>query len=249
MITPFIAILLGAFAESIVSFSGAALVIFKEARIRKFVHFFVSFAVGALLGVAFFELIPEAIEMGSMERVLPWVLGGIILFFILEKMLFWYHCHDGVCQVHAYTYLILWGDALHNFIDGIIIALAFLADMRLGILTTFAILLHEVPQEVGDFSILIHGGMSHTHAFRYNFLVSLTTIGGAVITYLVGSRIAVFLPQALALVAGNFIYLATTDLMPELHEATGTRHGLIQIVCLACGVAIIVFSESLLGHG
>ena len=129
----------------------------------------------------------------------------------------------GECPVHTYTYLILWGDLLHNFVDGIILAFAFLADFRLGMITTLAVILHEIPQEIGDFGILIHGGMERRKAFFYNFLVALSIVPGAVLTYWFGSMLEPILPYALALIAGSFIYLASTDLMPELHERTSAR--------------------------
>ncbi|TSC78156.1 MAG: zinc/iron permease [Parcubacteria group bacterium Gr01-1014_33] len=258
--TPLVMIMLASIAESVVSFAGGALAIFEEERIRRGAHFIVSFAIGALLGVAFLELIPEAIKMagdlgtdsligneivhvinfGAVELVLSFVLAGIFLFFVLEKFLFWYHCHDGHCPVHTYTYLILWGDFLHNFIDGIIIALAFLADPRLGIFTTMAVIFHEIPQEIGDFGVLIHGGMAQSRALLYNFFVSLSTILGAVLTYIFGAFLEPILPIALALVAGNFIYLAATDLMPELHESTRLRHSLAQLLFISIGVLLVV---------
>ena len=205
-------IVLAALAESIVSFSGGILAFLSQEKIKKFAHFVVSFAVGALLGVSLLELIPEAIAMSSLEIVMPLVLLGILIFFILEKFLFWYHCHDGKCPVHTYNYLILWGDFLHNFIDGAIIALTFMADIRLGVLTTIAVIFHEIPQEIGDFGILLNGGFSKRKALFYNFLISLSTILGALLAYSLGSLLETYIPFALAIIAGNFIsaYVADT---------------------------------------
>src|SRR3989344_4442416 len=231
----FVTILLASLVESLVSFAGGTLTILGAERIKKASHFIISFAVGALLGVAFLELIPEAAAFSSLEAVLPFTLGGIVLFFILEKFLFWYHCHGGECPVHIYNYLILWGDFLHNFIDGVIIALAFMVDLKLGVLTTMAVVLHEIPQEIGDFGILMHGGFSQKKALVLNFVVSLSTILGAVLAYSLGSVLESALPYALSLIAGNFIYLAATDLMPELHESTGFLHAAIQIMLIVLG--------------
>lgn len=239
----FAIILIATFVDSLVAFVGGALAIFNEEKVRRAVHFVVSFAVGALLGVSLLELIPEAIEMSSPDFVLPLVFGGILLFFTLEKFLFWYHCHGGECPVHTYTYLILWGDFLHNFIDGVIITFAFLADIRLGMITTVAVMLHEVPQELGDFGVLIHGGLSRRKALFYNFLVALSVMLGAVLTYLFSSVLEPLLPIGLALIAGNFIYLAVSDLMPELHEATGLKHGLIQITFIILGALLVIAPE------
>ena len=243
----FLYILLASLAESIVSFSGGFLAIWGEEKMRKIAHFVVSFAIGALLGVAFLELIPEAAETLSLSAVMSWVLGGIVLFFVLEKFLFWYHCHGGVCPVHTYTYLVLWGDFLHNLIDGIIIALTFMADARLGILTTVAVIFHEIPQEIGDFAVLMHGGMQRRRALFYNFWISLSTLAGALITYAFGDIFASVLPYALALVAGNFIYIASTDLMPELHESTKFPHGFLQFLLIITGIALVILPELLFG--
>lgn len=225
--------------EAIVSFSGALLAIFREEKIKKAAHYIVSFAIGALLGVAFLEIIPESLEALSAESVFPLVLAGIIIFFILEKFLFWYHCHEGKCDVHTFTYLILWGDFLHNFLDGVIIALSFMTSSALGWTTTFAVILHEIPQEIGDFSVLLQGGLNKGKAIFYNFFVSLSTMAGAILTYYFGSFFEPVLPYALALVAGNFIYIATTDLMPGLHESSKWWHSLGHIILIILGILIV----------
>lgn len=243
----FLVIFLTAFAESLVAFVGGLLAIFNEEKVRKAAHFVVSFAIGALLSVALLDLIPEAAEMSSLESIMPWVLGGVVFFFIAEKFLFSYHCHDGECPVHTYTYLVLWGDFVHNFIDGVIIALAFMADFNLGIVTAIAVVLHEIPQELSDFAILIHGGLSRARALVYNFLSASSVMVGAVITYLLGAAIEPFLPVGLALVAGGFIYLAATDLLPELHESTRFSHGLVQILFIAIGAFLVIAPELFLG--
>lgn len=239
-------IFLASLAESLVSFVGGLITILSTEKIKSIAHFVVSFAVGAMLGVALLEIIPEAVKAVSADMALPWVLAGIILFFVLEKFLFWYHCHGKECPVHTYTYLILWGDFFHNFIDGVIIALAFLADIKLGFATSVAVILHEIPQEVSDFSILMHGGFSKRRALLFNFLVSLSTIIGALATYALGSTLEPFLPFALALIAGNFIYIAATDLMPELHESTGFFHGILQVLFIVLGAFLVMLPELVL---
>src|SRR3989338_5571923 len=153
-------IIIAALAESIASFSGAALAILNYDKVKRYTHYIISFAVGALLGVSFFELIPEALANNPAEEIMPIILVSIILFFALEQLLFWHHCHHEEHRDHqpehkAYGQLILWGDFLHNFIDGIIIALAFMAGNTLGITATIAVLLHEVPQELADFCVLM----------------------------------------------------------------------------------------------
>lgn len=240
-------ILIASFAESMVAFVGGLLAIFNEEKVRKIVHFVVSFAVGALLGVSFLELIPEAIEMSSVGATLPFVLAGLILFFILEKFLFWYHCHGRECPVHTYTYLILWGDFLHNFLDGVIITFAFLADIKLGILTSVAVIFHEIPQEIGDFGILIRGGLSRSKALFYNFLVATSVMAGAAVAYMFGTVLEPFLPIGLSLIAGNFIYIAATDLMPDLHESARPLHTILQIILMIAGAFLVVAPEFIFG--
>jgi len=248
--TPLASILLASVAESVVSFTGGVLAIFGVAHFKRVAHFLTSFAIGALLGVAFLELIPEASEMASLEVILPWVLGGVLLFFLLEKAVVWYHyhTHQTTHAVHSYTYLILVGDFLHNFVDGIILALAFLVDVKLGIATTIAVMLHEIPQEISDFGVLIHGGMHPRRALFYNFLVSLSTIFGAVLTYLLGNVFAPFLPFALALIAGNFLYLAMTDLLPELHEHGRVSHTLVHLALIVAGIILVILPEMFFPH-
>lgn len=240
-----ITVFLASLAASMVSFAGGFVAIFNEEKMRRATHFIVSFAVGALLAVALLELIPEAAELGTLERIMPFVLGGAILFFVLEKFLFWYHCHDGSCPVHTYPYLILWGDFLHNFLDGILMGLAFLTDVRLGMATTLAVILHEIPQEISDFSLLVHGGFSRSRALWYNFLSATSVILGALGTYALGGALEAFLPFGLAIAAGAFIYLALADLLPELHESTTTWHGFVQVTFMLIGVVIVLAPEFL----
>lgn len=243
--------------EASVSLIGRLIAIFNADHIKKAAHFVVSFAVGALLAVAFLDLIPEAVHLGEeagiatsgVTGIFFFVLFGVFLFFILEKFLFWYHCHDdGHCPVHTYTYLILWGDALHNLIDGVIIALAFLVDIRLGVVTTIAVLLHEIPQEMTDFSIVLHGGMARRRALIYNFLVALPALCGGILTYIFANSIASIIPYAIALAAGNFIYLAAVDLMPELHEQASLKHSFFQIAFLVLGAFIVVLPGFFFEH-
>ncbi len=249
----FAVIILASLAESLVSFSGGVLAFFSAEKVRRFSHFAVSFAIGALLSVSFLELIPEAAEMSSLKFVMPFVLGGVILFFVVEKFLSWYHHHEDREKAHeirTYAYLILWGDFLHNFIDGVIIALTFTADIRLGLVTTLAVILHEIPQEIGDFAVLLHAGFSKWKALMYNFLVSLSTILGAVLVIVMrGSLPDLFIPVALAVIAGNFIYLASSDLMPELHESTKVSHTLGQVALIILGAMLVILPEFLFGHG
>lgn len=238
-------------AESLVSFSGGILAFLNAEKIRKFAHFAVSFAIGALLSVALIELIPEAAEMSSLGFIMPFVLAGIIFFFVVEKFLSWYHHHevreDGY-ETRTYAYLILWGDFLHNFIDGIIIALTFMTDIRLGLITTLAVIAHEIPQEIGDFGVLLHAGFSKMKALMYNFLASLSTILGAILAIFFSGYLSdAFISVALAVIAGNFIYLASSDLMPELKESAGVSHTIGQVVLIVLGAVLVIAPEFFLG--
>ena len=229
-------------AESVVSLIGRSLVFLGEERMKRFAHFFVSLAVGTLLGAVFFEILPEALDMAPVERVFLWLLAGFLLFFVLERILLYYHCHEGKCEVHASGYLILFGDGVHNFIDGVIIALAFLTDVRLGIVTTFAVLLHEVPQEIGDFIVLLHSGFSRRRVLLYNFSVAAATVLGALVAYfaLAQFRVNTFIGPALGLVAGNFLYIAASDLVPELHRHTHKKAAFaFEILLILAGIFLI----------
>lgn len=245
-----VTIFLASLAESAVSFSGGILAFLNAESIRRFAHFAVSFAIGALLSASLLELIPEAAEMSSLEYVMPFVLAGIIFFFVVEKFLSWYHHHEDRLEGHkakTYAYLILWGDFLHNFVDGIIIALTFMTDFRLGVVTTLAVILHEIPQEVGDFGVLLHAGFSKGRALVYNFLVSLSTILGAMLAVsLRGIFSEAFISVGLSIIAGNFIYLAASDLMPELHERTGISHTIGQLALIILGAVLVILPEFVL---
>lgn len=232
-------IIIAALAESAASFAGGALVIFRESLARVFAHRVLGFAIGALIGVSFFDIIPQAVKDLGIKSAFLYVVFGILLFFIFERMLLWYHCHGRECDVHTYTYLILFGDAVHNFIDGVILALAFLVSVPLGIATTVAVVLHEIPQEVADFGLLMRGGYGRGRALVYNFLISLATLLGALTAYWSGSAVERILPYALALVGGNFLYIALTDLLPEVHEPADFGHFLSQLALMVGGGAVI----------
>ncbi|OHA09105.1 MAG: hypothetical protein A3B37_01000 [Candidatus Sungbacteria bacterium RIFCSPLOWO2_01_FULL_59_16] len=235
-------ILLAALAESVVSFSGGFFVLFRESVARWVAHRMLAFAIGALIGVSFFDIIPEAIEAIGQERTFAYLVAGIVLFFAAEKLLRWYHHHEGhEGETRPFATLILLGDAIHNFIDGVALAVSFLVSMPLGVATTAAVLLHEVPQEVADFGVLIRGGYSRSRALWYNFLISLTTLLGAIVGYGFGRALASFLPYVLAVIGGSFLYLAMSDLIPETHEETGVKHLGIQIALMIAGVALVAF--------
>ena len=214
----------------------------------------ISFAIGALLAVAFWGLIPHAFEEvnpDQFQTLSGTILAGILGFFVLEKLLIWRHCHSGSCEAHGddeHTHhhghksagtLIIIGDGIHNFVDGILIAAAFLTDVKLGIVTSLAVAAHEIPQEVGDFAILLQSGYSKSKALFYNVLASCTTVIGGVLAYYSLEDLHDSLPFFLALASSSFIYIAVADLIPSLHKKTDIKTSLHQILLILAGVLVI----------
>jgi zinc and cadmium transporter len=201
----------------------------------------VSYSVGILLGVTFLHLLPEAFYAADEPHVLfGVVLAGILAFFLLEKAALWRHSHDDEHGAHRSSgMLILAGDAFHNFVDGVLIAAAFLADFRLGLTTTLAVMMHEVPQEVGDFMVLLHAGYKRSRALLWNIAVSLTSVAGGVLGYLILDYAQPLVQYALALAAACFIYIAIADLIPHLHRQNRRDELWWQIVLIAAGVGTI----------
>lgn len=217
----------------------------------------VSFALGALLSVAFLDLLPDALASAGGEHAQPLmaaVLAGILGFFLLEKLLLWRHCHADHCETHSEAHyrqpagtLIVVGDAIHNFVDGILIAAAFLTDIHLGVVTSLAVAAHEIPQEVGDFAILLQSGYGRARALFYNLLSSLSTMVGGVIAYFSLEHLHGLLPYILALAASSFIYIAVADLIPSLHQKTTARAALQQIGLIVAGVFVIAWAHEQTG--
>lgn len=214
----------------------------------------VSFALGALLSVAFLDLLPEALDTaggGHTESLLATVLAGILGFFLLEKLLLWRHCHADHCETHTEEHfhqpagtLIVVGDAIHNFVDGVLIAAAFLTDLHLGIVTSLAIMAHEIPQEVGDFAILLESGYSRSQALLYNLLSSLATLIGGVLAYFSLEHLHQALPYFLSLAASSFIYIAVADLIPSLHQRTTAQAAFQQVGLITAGVFVIYLAHA-----
>ena len=214
----------------------------------------ISFAIGALLAVAFWGLIPHAFEEvnpDQFQALSGTILAGILGFFVLEKLLIWRHCHSGSCEAHGEDHhghdhghksagtLIIVGDSIHNFVDGVLIAAAFLTDVELGIVTSLAVAAHEIPQEVGDFAILLQSGYSKSKALFYNILASFTTVIGGILAYFCLEDLHTILPFFLALASSSFIYIAVADLIPSLHKKTDIKTSLNQIALILAGVLLI----------
>lgn len=218
----------------------------------------ISYAIGALLGAAFLEILPHALEHGEPQRMAATVLFGILAFFVLEKLVLWRHCHHDHCEAHeaqapAHDHgrsglLILVGDTFHNFVDGILIAAAFIENTQLGIVTALAIIAHEIPQEVGDYLILLHSGYSRMRALAFNLLSSLATLVGAMLAYFALSELNSWIPSLLGLAAASMIYVAVADLIPGLHKRTALKETLQQVLLIGMGVASIVVVRALVGE-
>lgn len=223
---------------SLISLIGILFIGLRGNTLSRFLEHFVSFAVGGLLGGAFFHLLPEAMSSYN-PAIFTYVLLGIILFFLIEKGLHWRHCHKGQCDVHAFTSLTLIGDGVHNFIDGMIIAASFMTDLHLGVVTTIAVAVHEIPQEIGDFGILVYGGVSKTKALLYNFLSALTAIAGAMFAYFSFGHIHGLKEFLIPWTAGGFIYIALVDLIPELHKERKAGKLSLQLVTVSIGLGLM----------
>lgn len=231
-----------------------------EARRARALPHLISFATGAMLAAALIGLLPEAVAgvgPGRVEAIGAAVLAGIAFFFVLEKFVLWRHCHTEDCESHhvpegahrdrAAGWIVLIGDGVHNGFDGVLIAAAFLTDVRLGVLTTIAITAHEIPQELGDLAVLLHSGMRPARALVYNTLCSLTSIIGGLAGYFALRGTLEVLPYAISVAAASLIYVAVADLIPGLHRRTDPAGSVAQVLLIGAGVAVIAATELLLG--
>ena len=214
--------LVSVIAISAISLVGILFLWVADKKIKKIFVYLVSFAAGGLFGDVFLHLIPETIEMGFETSTALIILTGILASFAVERFLQWRHCHIPTSgeHPHSFAYMNLFGDGVHNLIDGLIIGVSFLASIPLGIATVIAVIFHEIPQEMGDFGVLVYGGFSKKKAVMFNFLTALTAVLGAVIALALGTLLEGFVPLLIPFAAGNFIYIAGSDLIPELRKDT-----------------------------
>lgn len=286
-------IILSSLIGGALSVAGAALVALNARSSA--VPMLISYAIGAMLGAVFLEILPEGIKVATdVHSFTATVLFGILLFFTLEKLVIWRHCHGDHCEVHAIHteencpdvklenantgapktkyraasrapasivksaqnhshdggrsgMMVMIGDTFHNFVDGILIASAFMVDVKVGIVTSIAIIAHEIPQEVGDFLILLHSGYSKKQAFIFNLVSSFATVVGGVAAYFALSHVQSWVPTILGLAASSMLYVAVADLIPSLHKRTELRASISQLVLIACGVGSIAITEYFLG--
>jgi len=228
---------------SLISFTGIVILLIKQAYLKKILLFFVSFAAGALLGDVFIHIIPELVESGEFNiNTSLCILGGIVLFFVLEKILHWRHCHLSATNDHTHplAHINLIGDTIHNFTDGVIIAGSFLISIPVGIATSVAVILHEIPQELGDFGILLHSGMSVRRALFFNFLTALSAVVGAIFILILNPDFDTVIQFILPFAAGGFLYIASTDLIPELHKDVKPLNSAIQLFSLLSGMGVML---------
>jgi len=233
-----------AFLASVADLSGLFL-FWKKGWATKYSYFLVSFAAGALLGAAFLELLPEVIAKGGS---LSTALLGIIFFYLIERVIFIYHCHNGECDVHTFSWLMIIGNTLHDFVDGVIIALAFIVNPGFGLVTTIAVVAHEFPAGIGEFSVLIHGGFKERQALLYTVLTIIATPLGALAAWLLAPQIEPVIGTLLALGAGGFIYIAAVDLIPETHREFDRQRSIIQGALLILGISFIYVVGALVGN-
>jgi zinc and cadmium transporter len=224
------------FVISLISLIGIFTISINKERLNKSLNLLVALSVGGLLGGAFLHIIPELVEENIFAEVSIFILAGIILFFVLEKFVFWHHCHKTEHKHLCFSYMNLIGDAIHNFLDGVLLAGAFLINIDVGFATALAVLLHEIPQEIGDFGVLLKGGFSRKSALAANFLTAITAFLGAIAVLIFSTLIEGIVPVLVAIAAGGFIYIAGTDLIPELHKNPNIKESILQLIFIIIGI-------------
>ena len=240
--------LVSVFIVSLLAFIGVFTLTINPRRLEKYLLLLVSFSAGSLLGGAFIHLLPETVEKFGFSIEISWyVLLGILFSFAIEKLVHWRHCHipTSTTHPHPFAYMNLFGDGVHNFIDGLIIGASYVASIPVGIATTIAVILHEIPQEIGDIGVLIHGGFERKRALLVNFATALTAVLGTVIALLLG-EITGFIQFLLPFAAGGFIYIASADLIPEIHKECDAKKSLAHMVMITLGM-LVMFSMMFLG--
>ena len=226
---------------SLVSFVGVLTLTIRQETLKKILLYLVAFSAGALLGDVFLHMLPEIMEAGFNAGLSIYILSGIIVSFVIEKIIHWRHCHIPRSKLHPhpFAYMNLFGDAVHNFIDGLIIGASYLVNIPLGIATTLAVVFHEIPQEVGDFGVLLQGGFSKNNALIFNFISALTAVFGAVAAISLNFYLKDSMVFLVAFAAGSFIYIAGVDLIPELHKKFTIKSSILQALAIVLGMAVM----------
>jgi len=232
--------------DGLVALVGGVSLFLKEKTLGKVIMILVAFSAGAMLSGGFFHLLAESLESISAMLAFEYLMVGFIAFFLIEKFLHWHHCHEGRCDEHEFTRLVLFGDAVHNAIDGLVIAASFLVSIPFGIVTSLLIIGHEIPQELGDFGVLIYGGLKKSRALLYLLLVQLTAVIGGVVGFLLADveGLTSFL---LPFTAGGFFYIAASDLIPELHKETNLKKSMVSFAFFVIGVLFMLWVKMAVG--
>lgn len=241
-------ILASTFLVSLISLVGIITLALKDNLLHKILFCLIGFSAGALIGSAFLHILPECLENNKSTTVFSYLILGIIIFFLMERYLHWRHCHEegGACQTHSFTYLNLIGDGFHNFIDGLVIAASFIVSLKLGLVTTLAIILHEIPQELSDFAVLVYGGFTKRKALLFNFASALMAVIGAFAGYFITDLSKGFLNFILPFTAGGFIYIATSDLIPELHKENDLKRSTAAFFAFLLGIVFMALAKNFL---
>lgn len=230
---------------SLISLVGVFTLLLKDKLFDKLLFLFIAFSAGGLIGGAFLHILPEVIEEYPQNSPFFYVIIGFVAFFIMEKYFHWRHCHDEKCDVHAFTYLNLIGDSIHNFTDGLVIGASFAVSVNFGVVTSLVIIFHEIPQEIGDFGVLVYGGFKKSKALFFNFVTALTCVLGAAIGLPLSESIGKFSMYLLPVVAGGFIYVAGCDLIPEVHKQKSLKRSSLSILAFLCGILFIILARLL----
>jgi len=240
-------IILSSFFISLISFAGVISLAVKDDVLDKVLLSLVGFAAGALIGGAFLHLLPETVQRSTNMNVFLSLSFGFFIFFLLEKLV-WRHCHKGRCEIHTFAYMNLIGDGVHNFIDGLVIAASFLSSIELGIVTSMAVAFHEVPQEIGDFGVLVYGGIKKSKALILNFATAITAVIGGIVGYYLSSYIGGSMVYLLPFTAGGFIYIAASDLIPELRKEVNPRKSIVSFGIFLLGFAFMLLVKLYFSH-
>ncbi len=233
---------------SVFSLIGGIFLLWNKNITEKISHLLISFAAGTLLGTAFFDLMPEAIAQSEPSLVFLFTLIGFLAFFVMERFIHWMHHHHSEIDHKPTVQLIMIGDSIHNFIDGVAIAATFLVSVPLGIVTALAVGTHEIPQEIGDFAVMLKRGIKPTKVLLFNLFSSATAVLGALAMFIFRDSLGAFLPIFLALTAGFFIYISSADLIPEIHEKNRRGFALFETCFLIFGILAVWLLVNLLGH-
>jgi zinc and cadmium transporter len=244
----FLLILFSTTIVSLISLIGIFFLFFKTNLFEKIIYYLVAFAGGVLFGAVFFHILTETSESLTFFKLALFLTIGFLSFFFLERLIRWRHCHLPRCEIHPLGPLNLIGDSLHNFIDGLVIAAGYLTSLKTGLLFTLAVIFHEIPQEIGDFAVLVYSGYRKKKALLYNFLSALTAIGGGIGGYFFFEKFENLLPALLAFAGGNFLYIASSDIIPELHREVDLRKSIYSLITFVLGIILIIFFTKIPFH-